>query len=415
MNRRENDFFDVLIIGGGAAGMMAAVAAAMHGAKTVIIEHRDRVGKKILSTGNGKCNYTNELQDIAYYRGDDPSFVLPVMEQFGFRETVSFFEQLGISPKNRNGYFYPASGQASSVLDAFRMEMKYRRISVETDCEIINILNEQQGFCLTTNRGIYMARKIIFAPGLLAAPKTGSDGSAMPFIKAFGHHFSDIVPALVALECEESFFKQLAGIRTEAKISLWINDKKVSEETGELQLTNYGISGIPVFQISRFATKALKKKEKVTAKIDFLPVSGEEEIRELFHRRFHLFSHEKTACEAMNGLLNRKLNEVLLKEAHIPFEKKAEKVSDQELVQLGKLCKNFCVSVTGNRSFDQAQVCAGGVLTKEINPKTMESRLTPNVYFAGEVVDIDGACGGYNLQWAWSSGFVAGTHAAENT
>ena len=117
----------------------------------------------------------------------------------------------------------------------------------------------------------------------------------------------------------------------------------------------------------------------------------------------------------MNGLLNRKLNEVLLKEAHIPFEKKAEKVSDQELVQLGKLCKNFCVSVTGNRSFDQAQVCAGGVLTKEINPKTMESRLTPNVYFAGEVVDIDGACGGYNLQWAWSSGFVAGTHAAENT
>jgi len=301
------------------------------------------------------------LQGVTYYRGDDPAFVLPVMEQFGFDETVSFFEKLGIYPKSRNGYYYPASEQAASVLDVLRMELTFRHVSVVTECELRNILEKKNGFLLETDKGRFSGKKIIFATGLLAAPKTGSDGSAIPLIKAFGHRFSDVVPALVALQCRESFFKQLAGIRTEAEVSLFIDGENIISERGELQLTDYGISGIPVFQVSRFATKALKKKQAVTAQIDFLPRLNEQETEQLFEQRFREYAH-------------------------------------------GKI---------GSKSFEQAQVCAGGVHTDEIDPKTMESRLVPNIYFAGEVVDIDGMCGGYNLQWAWSSGYVAGRHAAE--
>ena len=307
MNINEKKSFDVIVIGGGAAGMMAAITAASNGADTMILEHKDRVGKKILSTGNGKCNYTNELQGVTYYRGDDHAFVLPVMEQFGFEETVSFFEKLGIYPKNRNGYYYPASEQAASVLDVLRMELTFRHVAVVTECELRNISGKKNGFLLETDKGRFSAEKIIFATGLLAAPKTGSDGSAIPLIKAFGHRFSDIVPALTALQCRESFFRQLAGIRTEAEVSLFIAGENIISERGELQLTDYGISGIPVFQVSRFATKALKKKQAVTAQIDFLPRLNEQEIEQLFGSRFREYAHGKTADEAMVGLLNNKL------------------------------------------------------------------------------------------------------------
>ena len=371
MNINEKKSFDVIVIGGGAAGMMAAITAASNGADTMILEHKDRVGKKILSTGNGKCNYTNELQGVTFYRGDDPAFVLPVMEQFGFDETVSFFEKLGVYPKSRNGYYYPASEQAASVLDVLRMELIFRHVSVVTECELRNILEKKNGFLLETGKGRFSAQKIIFATGLLAAPKTGSDGSAIPLIKAFGHRFSDIVPALTALQCRESFFRQLAGIRTEAEVSLFIAGENIISERGELQLTDYGISGIPVFQVSRFATKALKKKQAVTAQIDFLPRLNEQETEQLFEQRFREYAHGKIADEAMVGLLNHKLSGVLLKEAHISLKKPAEEITKKELLQLVKQCKHMEVCVTGSKSFEQAQVCAGGVHTDEIDPKTM--------------------------------------------
>ena len=195
-------------------------------------------------------------------------------------------------------------------------------------------------------------------------------------------------------------------------MSLFIDGESIASERGELQLTDYGISGIPIFQVSRFATKALKRKQAVTAQIDFLPKLSEQEIEQLFESRFREYAHGKTADEAMVGLLNHKLSDVLLKEAHISLKKPAEEITKKELLQLVKQCKHMEVCVTGSKSFEQAQVCAGGVHTDEINPRTMESKLVPNVYFAGEVVDIDGMCGGYNLQWAWSSGYVAGIHAA---
>lgn len=420
---------DVIVIGGGAAGLMAAITAARCGARTLIIEHMDRVGKKILSTGNGKCNYTNALQGVSYYRGEDPAFVLPVFAQFGHEETVAFFQELGIYPKVRKGYFYPASEQASSVLDVLRMECDYQNIGIYTSCNIKSIQKGQNGYQIDTEKHAFSTEKIIFATGLLAAPKTGSDGSAFLHIERLGHHFIDIVPALVPLQGKQSFFKSLAGIRAEATIYLYIKSpdfcaksadmadalsgcEKICSETGELQLTDYGISGIPVFQISRFATKALHEKKKVCVRIDFLPTLTDEQASVLLEQRFYVYAHGKDCSETLVGLFNKKLIDVLLKESRIDLHLPAEQIKPKQLARLLSTIKQFHVDIIGSKDVAAAQVCAGGVATGEVDEKTLESKRAKGIYFAGEVLDIDGTCGGYNLQWAWSSGYVAGVHAA---
>lgn len=429
---------DVTIVGGGAAGLMAAITAARCGAHVIILEHMDRVGKKILSTGNGKCNYTNALQGISYYRGEDPAFVLPVFEQFDFAQTVAFFKKLGIYPKIRNGYYYPASEQASSVLDVLRMECDYQNVAIYTCCELNSIQKSKNGYAIHTNNGAFSTRTIIFSPGLLAAPKSGSDGSAFPYIEQLGHHFIDIVPALVQLQGKQSFFKSLAGIRAEAAIQLYIeaddfhakksNTKhtsdspqesnhihyqKVCEESGELQLTEYGISGIPVFQISRFATRALHAHKSVYAQIDFMKGLEEQDLFLMLQERFLEYAHGKTVSEALIGLFNKKLIDVLLKESNIRLHLPAEQLKNPQIHKLCHTIKNFRVDVIGSKGVDMAQVCAGGVDTHEVDANTLESKIAPGIYFAGEVLDIDGTCGGYNLQWAWSSGYVAGMYAAK--
>ncbi len=404
---------DVTVIGGGAAGLVAAISAASCGAETIIVEHMDRVGKKLLSTGNGKCNYTNALQGISCYRGENPAFVLPVFAQFGLEETLSFFEELGIYPKERNGCYYPASEQASSVLDVLRMEADYRNIRICTSCEPKSVKTVRGGFRIRLEKDEILTKTIVFAPGLLASPKTGSNGTAFQHIEKLGHHFIDIVPALVQLKGKQAFFKELAGIRAEMRIDLTVDGEPICSEYGELQLTESGISGIPVFQISRFATRALQQNRPVAASIDFAPHMAEEELCALLERRFGENARGKSASEAMTGLFNKKLSAVLLKESGIALHIPARTVRKK---QLGRLCgtiRNFRVDIVASRGFEAAQVCAGGVDTKEIDSRTLESKLVPGVYFAGEVIDIDGTCGGYNLQWAWSSGYVAGRHAGE--
>ena len=403
---------DVAVIGGGASGLVAAVSAARNGAKTIIIEHMDRVGKKILVTGNGKCNYTNAVQGDSCYRGENPAFVVPVFKQFGVADTVAFFEELGIYPKIKNGYYYPASEQAASVLDVLRMEAAYLGIEEEVSCSLSRLTAKGDGFLLKTDHGEIYAASVVFATGLLASPKTGSDGSAFPLIKKLGHHMVPIVPALVQLQGKQSFFKALAGIRAENEIHLYIDNKEIASERGELQLTDFGISGIPVFQLSRYATRALQQRKKVFALLDFMPDLGKEELLQLLQKRFGRFAHGKTAGEAVIGLMNKKLSGVLLKEAQISLQKPAETVSDAELKRLCAVIKGLRVDIIGSKTFEQAQVCAGGIATDELENQTLMSKIVPGIYFAGEVIDIDGTCGGYNLQWAWSSGHVAGKSAA---
>lgn len=413
MKQGKFEQFDVVVIGGGAAGLMAAISAARAGAKVVILEHKEKTGKKILSTGNGKCNYTNAKQDITCYRGEHPDFVMPVFKQFGFPETVAFFEEIGVAPKVKKGYYYPASEQATAVLEVLRLEANYLRIREVCECEIKTVKQSEEGFFLGTSTGNYAGKSMIFATGLLAAPKSGSDGTIFPYIEKLGHHFIDVVPALVPLQGKQAFFKQIAGIRAEIQADLYVENEKIAFEYGELQLTDYGVSGIPIFQLSRYATKALKTGKKVHMILDFLPHMSFEETVELFTKRLHKVEQKKTICECFVGLFNRKLAEVLIKEAGISLGDSPKKLSDGQIERLAVTAKELRVDITGSKSFEQAQVCAGGVDTEEICAETMESKIVPGVYFAGELVDIDGMCGGYNLQWAWSSGYVAGLHAAQ--
>lgn len=402
----------VVIIGGGAAGMVAAIAAARNGATVTLLEHMDRIGKKILSTGNGKCNYTNRNQNPSCYRGEHSSFVTDVFTQFGQEDTVVFFRELGIYPKEKNGYFYPASEQAASILDVLRMELVRLKVHIVTECQILKVEKKKKGFLITGNNNSFFADACIFSCGLKAFPKSGSDGSALPYIEQLSHRIVDVVPALVQLKAKSSFFKFLAGIRAEICLNLYVENNLICSERGEVQLTDYGISGIPTFQISRFASNALVQKKKVMVSMDFLPdLSFNETKRELL---FSLVEHskDKTCEEALIGMFQKKLIPVLLKECGISPSQKAAKLPLRKVTELAGLLKEFQIEITGTKGFESAQVCAGGVDTNEINPKTLESRLNPDLYFAGEVIDIDGICGGYNLQWAWSSGYVAGTNSA---
>lgn len=259
-----------------------------------------------------------------------------------------------------------------------------------------------------------MTESVIFATGLLAAPKTGSDGSAFSYIENFGHHFIPIVPALVPLKAKQNFFKALAGIRTEAKLTIFVENQKIAEEYGELQLTDYGVSGIPVFQLSRFATRALEEKKAVKMKIDFLPNFSEDDVFQMCRKRVRKGNQKKTMCECFVGLFNRKLIEILLKEAGIGLGEVPDRLPIPKIEKLVQVIKELEIDIIGSKSFEQAQVCAGGVDTDEICADTMESEMVSGLFFAGEVVDIDGKCGGYNLQWAWTSGYVAGFYAAKN-
>lgn len=404
--------YDVAIIGGGASGLMAAIKAVRCGAKVIILEHKEKTGKKILSTGNGKCNYTNARQGVSYYRGDNPAFAMSAFTQFGFEDTVSFFEEIGVTPKVKNGYYYPASEQAAAVLEVLRLEANYLRVKELCDCKILAVSKEQECFLIKSGCGNFATKAVIFATGLLAAPKSGSDGSAFQHIEAFGHHFVDVVPALVPLQGKQAFLKNLAGIRAEVNATLFVENAQILSDRGELQLTDYGVSGIPIFQLSRYATKALLKKQKVHVSLDFMPDNTIDEVVSVMEKRLHKTEQKKTICECFVGLFNRKLIEVLIKEAGIGLGDSPKKVSMEQMKRLADVIKGLRVDITGSKSYEQAQVCAGGVDTCEINEETMESKLVKGLFFAGELIDIDGMCGGYNLQWAWSSGYVAGHHAA---
>ena len=392
--------------------MAAAISAARRKAEVTIIEHMDRIGKKILSTGNGKCNYTNRKQGLRYYRGENPAFVLPVFEQFGFEETIAFFRELGIVPKEREGYFYPASGQAASVLEVLRMELRRLSVDIRTESSLISVRKTKNGFVVKTNQDTFVADQCIFACGGRAFPKSGSDGSAFPYIEKLGHTFTDVVPALVQMKAKQSYFKSIAGIRAEISIQLYINQHMVCQDKGELQLTKDGISGIPAFQVSRFAAKALQNGQKVQAVLDFVPYLSKEELHLELKGRFSR-KNGKTAEEALIGFFSKKLIPLFLKENQIPLHETAEKISPSKIQKLSEYLKHVTIDLVDTEGFDKAQTSAGGVNTAEINAETLESYLVPGLYFAGEVIDIDGMCGGYNLQWAWSSGYVAGMHAAE--
>lgn len=403
----------IAIIGGGASGMMAAVTAASKGAEVTIYEAKDRLGKKILATGNGKCNYTNLVQEDSCYRGQNSNFSKAAREAFGVEDTLEFFKSIGIEPKVRNGYVYPNSEQAASVADALAMEVRAKRVRVISE-QVFSIKGSDGAFLVKSEQGADEYDKVILCCGSPAGMKNPKEFTGYQLAERFGHTITPLLPALVQLRCKEKWFKTVSGVRTEGKITVFENGAKIAEEKGELLFADYGLSGIPVFQISRFAGEALLRESKVTCKLDLLPGYSKEELEELLKKRTETLKN-RTAEEVLTGLQNHKLNYIILKECNIdPVADSKKAYRDGDFKQLAECYKNLTCQITETNPFANAQVCAGGVATTEIEDTTMESKLVPGLYFAGELVDVDGTCGGYNLQWAWSSGYVAGLHAATN-
>jgi len=398
---------NVIIVGGGASGLVAAIIAARLKHKVTILEHKDKIGKKILATGNGKCNYTNMLQLPECYRSNDSSFAMKVLSKFDVNQTIEFFEQLGIYPKEKNGYVYPNSEQALSVVEVLRLELERLKVKICCDVHVEQLRNNNNQFTLLTNKGNYTADRVILATGGCASPQLGSDGSGYKLARALGHKIIKPLPALVQLKSSEHYFKTLAGVRTEAFIHLYVNETLISEEKGELQIVNYGVSGIAIFQLSRFASKALSENKKVHLMIDYLPSLNEKETLTLITSRIKA-NPIKTIEEALIGLFNNKLAFVMLKEAGISPKITCEAVNKNQIHDLVRKIKEWKVTITEPNSFEQAQVSAGGIDTTEINPESMESKLIKGLSFTGELLDVEGTCGGYNLQWAWSTGAVAG-------
>ena len=401
----------VVVIGGGASGMMAAVTAAAGGAHVILLEHKDRIGKKILSTGNGRCNFTNIHQEPICYHSENPLFPWKVIQKFDAQAAISFFLQLGVYSKNRNGYIYPNSDQASAVLDAFRMELDRLGVEIRTGVACREIRPGKKGFTVLTDRQPVRADKVILCTGSKAAPVTGSDGSGYDLAKNLGHRILPVLPALTALQCEEKFFKSIAGVRVNGTVSIWSDGACIAKDTGELQITDYGISGIPVFQVSRYASKLLYAKKEVEAVLDFMPDFTEEQMC-LFLRARANTRPEKSAEMFLIGLFHKKLCDLWIRLTKIPRQKTSGDLTDDEIRRLSHMIKEFRVRIIGTNSYDKAQVCCGGVDTREIDQATLESVYVPGLYFAGELLDVDGMCGGYNLTFAWASGYAAGMAAA---
>lgn len=401
------------IVGGGAAGMMAAITAATDGAKVTILEGGERIGKKILSTGNGKCNLGNLNLSTTDYYGADEQWIATCLGQFNCEDTLQFFGRIGLMLKEKNGYLYPLSEQAASVLDVLRTELRTCGVEVITESKIVSVEKRAEGdFVVRSEDKSFYFDRVILACGSKAAPKTGSDGSGYKLAKRLGHDLIPTVPALVQLRCGEGYLKEVSGVRTEARITVMGMEDEISE-CGELQLTDYGISGIPVFQLSRkvnYLLRSLGKNGEVEVQIDLLPEYSKEDLEQLITVR-KLLQTDRTVEEFFTGILNKKLMLLFIKLAGLKRDTLVENAEGWRLQAVFDLCKNWRLHVIGSNPYDNAQVCAGGVDTRQVNT-TMESKLVPGLYFAGELLDVDGRCGGYNLQWAWCSGYLAGHNAA---
>lgn len=474
--------YDVVVIGAGASGMMAAIQAAKKSSgegkcgriRVALLEVLARPGKKILATGNGKCNLTNYKLDENCYHTDSGSAkdIMDVINHFDSRAVTDFFRDEGMLVRDRDGYVYPYSEQAASVLDCLRQCLVKYGVELICGCEIASVKKNGEEFVISgnirdieaenrraeakrnggkkdgkkagsdrndkaknaacaTERDVAMtdrlsctAGKLIVATGSAAGgvcdQGTGTAGNTRgadksnsvlgyDIARSFGHHIIKPLPALVALGCEESFFKEISGVRAKGSIRLLIDDRCVASDIGELQLTDNGISGIPVFQVSRYAVAALDAgKSSVQAELDFMPEYGEKELIAYIDRikadmgnagKNHEMikkGNTPSLADILTGLVNKKLMNLFVK------------LSGGQTELLVKIIKHFKVTVINSKGITSAQVCRGGVRLDEVDTATMESKLCHGLYFCGEVLDVDGCCGGYNLQWAWSSGYIAG-------
>ena len=405
----------ILVVGGGAAGMMAAVTAARRGKNVLLLEKNEKLGKKLFITGKGRCNLTNsaEVEELFNAVVSNPKFLYSSFYSFTNDQVIGFFEELGVKTKvERGGRVFPESDHSSDVIRALEQEMKRLGVRISLGTEVKEILTEDgraKGVRLSSGRTI-TADAVIVAAGGLSYPSTGSTGDGYRFARECGHKVTDLSPALVPMEVKEWYAKELMGLSLR-NIGIRITDgkKKLYEEFGEMLFTHYGVTGPVILSASSIVGKKLKE-HPLTLHIDLKPALTEEQLDKRVLREFEA-NHNRQFKNAVDSLFPAKLKPVAIELSGIPEEKKVNEVTKEERLHFVRLIKDFSMTLTGLRGYHEAIITKGGVSVKEIDPGTMESKLVKGLYFAGEVLDLDAVTGGYNLQIAWSTGYLAGANA----
>ena len=409
----------VLIIGGGAAGMMAAAFAAKNGNRVEVFEKNEKLGKKLFITGKGRCNITNaaDLEDFFSAVTSNPKFLYSAFYSFTNEQVISFFEELGVKTKvERGGRVFPVSDHSSDVIQALKSEMERLEVKINLNAEVKELITEKSSTGETVNGIRLVSGKkisgdaVIVATGGISYPSTGSTGDGYRFARRCGHKVSELSPSLVPMEVKEWYAGELMGLSLR-NIEIRITDgkKKLYQEFGEMLFTHYGVTGPVILSASSVVGKKLKDTE-LTLHIDLKPALTEEQLDKRVLREFET-NHNRQFKNAVDSLFPSKLRPVIVELSGIPEEKKVHEITKEERLRFVRLIKDFTMTLTGLRGYNEAIITKGGVSVKEIDPGTMESKLVKGLYFAGEVLDLDAVTGGYNLQIAWSTGYLAGMNA----
>ena len=398
------------IIGAGASGMTAALWAAQNpNVQVVLMERQARVGRKLQATGNGRCNLSNAKFHISHYHGEDPAFTEQVFAQFGVAETLNWFSSLGLCTVTEPaGRIYPYSDQANSVVDVLRLALNKENISLRLGFEAEKIKSSPEGFTVESKEEKILCDRLIVACGGLAGTKLGGTMAGYKLLSKLGHRSTKLRPNLVQIQSRWPALASLKGVRANCRVEILHNGEVFAQSQGELQFTEQGLSGPVMFEISRDVCAA---SGSWVARLDFLPQWEESQ----------LFGHLQSRVEGnypveelLTGVLHNRLGRVLTQSAGIKGKVYCKELSQGELAELSRCVKALEVELAEPMGMENAQVTAGGVVTADFDPCTLESKKVPRLYACGELLDVDGDCGGYNLQWAWSSGHVAGRNAGKD-
>lgn len=404
---------DIIIIGGGAAGMMAGISASRKGGSVLIVEKNLKLGRKVLATGNGRCNVTNRYADKLHYHGASPDFVEKVLSHFDQHKVMKFFENLGVLLKEEdNGRIFPRTNQAETIVDALTEELEAKKVQIILSNPVRHLIKEKNLFQVKLqNNEEFLADKIILTTGGKASEQYGATGDGYAWAENFGHYITTLYPALVPLETYDRWPKAIQGLKIKAKVSVTIGERVLAEKSGDVLFTHYGLSGLAVLTLAGKAAPFFTK-HKVNVHLDFFPEETYENLDRKIAKIFDL-NGKKSVKNSFTGMTPSNFIPIFLNNLHINPDKKAAEISKKERLKIAAGFKNIVLAISRVRPFKEAQVTAGGVDTKEVNPETMESKIVPGLYLAGEILDVNADSGGYNLQWAWSSGYLAGVSASK--
>lgn len=397
----------MIIVGAGASGLIASITAARSGTQVTLLEQNSKIGKKILVSGNGKCNIDNRYIYLNRFHSQNPNFIEEIFNGYDFEVIEKFFTSIGLELiEGKEGKMFPMSLQSSSVVELLEYEAKKVGVSIVCDCAVTSIDKKDNTFTLETTQGNKTCERLVITSGSPAAPQLGGSNSGYAFATKMGHTLIPRYPSLVQLCSEESWVKGCAGVKVAGVAKLYANGEYITEKKGDLLFTNYGISGLAILDLSREVSTRLATFDYCELSLDLMPEFNKEKLTNLLQNRINQES-EKPLSLWLQGIINKKLIPIILEQSKCKVRIE-DHLNRKEINKLVHAIKNLKLSINDTKGFQGAEVATGGIDTKEINPQTMESKLVPNLYFAGEILDVDGDRGGFNFHFAWASGIRAG-------